>query len=289
MKPAPFEYQVARSVEEAVQLLAEHGEEASLLAGGQSLIPTMNFRLAQPALIIDLNRVEELSFIRDSESGGLYIGAMTRQRAIERSPLVAKLSPLLHEAMPFVAHPQIRNRGTIGGSVAHADPSAELPAVLTALGARFRLLSLVGERWLEAGDFFQGMFSTLREPTELLTEIEIPAMAEGAGWAFSEIARRRGDYALVGIAATVTLDAQRRCSGAKIVFLSAGDGVVEARQAQEILIGQPLTDKVIEAAAETAARQDIDPLPDVHSTAEYRRHLARVLTVRTLSTAAQRA
>ncbi len=289
MKPTAFEYRRVETIDEAIELLAEHAEESSLLAGGQSLVPTMNFRLAQPSVIIDLNPVRDLAYIRESESGGLRIGAMTRQRAVERSPLVRDRAPLLYEAMPTIAHPQIRNRGTIGGSVAHADPSAELPAVLLALEARFLLRSQEGERWVDAADFFVGMFSTDRRPEELLAEIEIPAKPAGSGWSFREIARRHGDYALIGVAAGVTLDAVGRCSKARLTFLSAGDGVVEARQAQEILTGEALSDERIEAAAETASRDDIEPLPDMHATEEYRRHLARVLSRQALSQARDRA
>lgn len=289
MKPAPFEYRAPDSVEEVLELLDQHGEEAALLAGGQSLVPTMNFRLAQPSMLIDLNRVRELFFIRPSGSGGLSLGAMTRQRSLERSGEVLQRAPLLHEAMPFIAHPQIRNRGTLGGSLAHADPSAELPAVMIALGARFRLRGKDSDRWIEAGEFFTGMFSTQRLPTELLAEIELPARPPRLGWGFREIARRHGDYALVGVAAALTLDGSGLCDGVRLVFLNAGDGSVEASQAQLLLLGQRLSDEALAEAAETAAKQDIDPLPDVHATAEYRRSLARALAVQALSAARQRA
>ena len=210
MKPAAFDYHAPESLEEALALLNEYGYEAKLLAGGQSLIPTMNFRLARPAVLIDLNRIKELSYIEKNGSG-LRLGAMTRQRALERSELVANHAPLLHETMPFIAHPQIRNRGTIGGNIAHADPASELPAVMWALDGYLKLQSAAGERRVAVQDFFVGMFTTDLEPEEMLTEIEIPAMFPRSGWAFREIARRHGDYALVGVAATVRVP--RRIEG----------------------------------------------------------------------------
>ena len=224
MKPAPFAYQAPASLEAALELLARHGGDAKILAGGQSLIPVMNFRLAEPALLVDINRLAELDFIRADEDGTLRIGAMTRQRRLERDPLVAARAPLLHEAMPFIAHPQIRNRGTFGGSLAHADPAAELPALAVALGARFRLRRAGGDRWVEAGDFFAGLFTTALAPDEMLVEAAIPPSPARTGWAFLEIARRHGDYAQVGLAARVTLDESGRCREARLVFLSVGDG-----------------------------------------------------------------
>src|SRR5881628_249850 len=202
MKPAAFDYFTPVTVDEAVALLAEHGGEAKPLAGGQSLIPAMNFRLARPAALVDLNRIPELSYVRAEPDGGaLVIGAMTRQRALERSDVVRRAAPLMAEAMPYVAHPQIRNRGTVGGSVAHADPAAELPAVTLALEARFRARSRSGERTIPAAEFFKGLLETALEPDELLVEIAIPHSPARSGYAFAEVARRHGDYALVGVAA----------------------------------------------------------------------------------------
>ena len=229
MKPAPFRYFAPRSLAEALALVAEHGYDGKVIAGGQSLVPTMNFRLAQPAVLVDLNRVQELFYLYREPDGGLRIGAMTRQRTVERSDLVAQRAPLLHATMPHIAHAQIRNRGTIGGSLAHADPSAELPAVMVALGARFRLARAQrGERWVAAADFYQGLFTTALEPDELLVEIETPPMPAASGWSIQEIARRPGDYAIVGVAATVQLDAAGRCSAARLVYLSVGEGPTQA-------------------------------------------------------------
>lgn len=293
MKPPPFEYYAPTTVEEALAHLANFGYEAKALAGGQSLIPTMNFRLAQPGVLIDLNHIPELSYIRPTENGGLRVGAMTRQRQVERDPLVAERAPLIHETIPYIAHSQIRNRGTFGGSLAHADPAAELPAVTTALNARFRARSQSGERWIPANEFFVSLFTTALEPDELLVEVELPAMPHSlngrSGWAFAEMARRHGDYALVGVAAVVMLDGGNRCQQARLIFLSVGDGPVEAKQATALLTGQIPTPEAIRAAAETAAQADIAPNGDIHASADFRRHLARVLAQQALTQAFERA
>ncbi len=288
MKPASFAYDAPETLPAALDLLARHGDEAKVLAGGQSLIPVLNFRLSQPARLIDLNRIGGLADIRRGADGGLSIGAMTRQRAIERSPLVAEAAPLLAEAVPWIAHPQLRNRGTIGGSLVHADPAAELPALAVALEARFRLVKSGGERWVAARDFYTGLFSTLLEPDELLVEIAIPAAAARTGFSFLEIARRHGDYAQVGLAASVTLGDDGRCRAARLTFLSAGDRPVEARGASSLLAGTSLDAAAIDASA-AAVDREISPFSDVHATAEFKRHLARVLTRRALGIAAERA
>jgi carbon-monoxide dehydrogenase medium subunit len=270
MKPPPFKYYAPTTLEEALGYLAEYGFEAKALAGGQSLIPTMNFRLAQPEVLVDLNNIPELSYIRPGEKGGVSIGAMTRQRQVERDPLVAERVPLVHETMPYIAHPQIRNRGTFGGSIAHADPAAELPAVATVLDARCRLQSQDGERWLPADEFFVDLFTTALEPEEILVEVVLPPLPDRTGYAFKEVSRRHGDYALVGVAARVTLDDQGQCEQARLVYFSVGNGPVEA-------------------AAETASTADIDPPGDIHASAKYRRHLAKVLARQVLETANARA
>jgi CO/xanthine dehydrogenase FAD-binding subunit len=289
MKPAPFEYQAPASLDAALDVLARHGGEAKVLAGGQSLIPVMNFRLAEPALLIDINKLTELDFIRRGDDGTLRIGALTRQRRLERDPLVAEAAPLLHETVPFIAHPQIRNRGTIGGSLAHADPAAELPAIAVALRARFRLRKAGGERWVEASDFFGGLFTTSLEPDELLVEVAIPPLPALTGWSFMEIARRHGDYAQIGVAALVTLDDSGQCREARLVYLSAGDVPVEAREAARLLAGTEISPEAIAAAADKVARDEIHPFGDIHATAEFKRHLARVLTGRVLRRAVERA
>ncbi|HEV3216484.1 MAG TPA: xanthine dehydrogenase family protein subunit M [Vicinamibacterales bacterium] len=288
MKPAPFEYFRPRTIDEALGLLAEHAGHAKPLAGGQSLIPAMNFRLATPAVLVDLNALSDLAYIKGDDQG-LRIGGMTRQRAVERSALVAREAPLVAETMPFIAHPAIRTRGTIGGSLAHADPAAELPAVMLALNARFSLRSAGGSRSVSADDFFTGLFSTAVEPGELLTEITVPKAGSRTGFAFQEISRRRGDFALVGVAASVTLDEAGCCAGARIALLSVGDRPVLAGQAAKAMAGRTPSPDTIRAAASAAAGTDIDPPSDIHASAKYRRQLASVLTRRVLTVAFERA
>jgi CO/xanthine dehydrogenase FAD-binding subunit len=288
MKPPPFEYFAPTTLDEALDFLAEFGDEGKVLAGGQSLIPTMNFRLAQPEVLVDINNIPALAYIRPVE-GGVAVGAMTRQRQVERSALIAAQVPLVQQTMPYIAHPQIRNRGTFGGSIAHADPAAELPAVVTALEAQLKIQGRNSERWLPAAEFFTDLFETALAPDELLTEIVLPNRRPASGYAFAEVARRHGDYALVGAAAVVSLDPQGNCAQARLVFFSVGPGPVAAEQATALLQGQPLTPASLEAAAETAASRDLDPPGDIHASVAYRRHLARVLARQVLSLAAARA
>lgn len=288
MKPAPFAYHRPDTVDGALALLAEHGYDAKLLAGGQSLVPAMNFRLAAPAVLIDLNRIPGLDAIAEGD-GGVRIGAMVRQRVAERNPLIAARAPLMAETLPYVAHAQIRNRGTVGGSIAHADPAAELPAVMLALGARFHLRGTGGARTVTADDFFTGLFGTALEAEEMLVEVEIPDAAPGTGFAFDELSRRHGDFALAGVAAAVQVDAEGRCTSARIALLSVGDGPVLAANAAAALHGQAPGDEAIRAAAHAAAQQDIDPPGDIHATPAYRRQIAEVLVRRVLPRAFQRA
>lgn len=287
MKPASFVYFRPGSVDEAVSLLAEHGGEAKPLAGGQSLIPAMNFRLARPQALVDLNGLAELAYIRSGPEH-VAIGAMTRQRAVEQSEAVRRELPLVAEALPFIAHPQIRNRGTVGGSLAHADPAAELPAVMLALDARFRARSVKGARTIPVAEFFTGILETALEPDELLVEVAVPRPPVRCGHAFLEVSRRHGDYALAGVAVLVTLDSNGRCQAARIALVSVGDGPVLATEAAAVLAGGEPTAAAIEAAAAGAA-QEIDPPSDVHASSAYRRHLAAVLTRRALTRAFERA
>ena len=289
MKPAPFQYTAPTSLREALTVLAENGYEAKPLAGGQSLVPTMNFRLAQPGILVDLNNIPDLSYIRLGPDGSLHIGAMTRHSTVEHDPLVAQHAPLLHETMPHIAHRQIRNRGTIGGSLAHADPAAELPAVAVALDARFRLVSQKGERWVAASDFFVGLFATDLRSGELLAEVVFPPMPPRAGYAFDEVARRPGDYAIAGAAALVAIDAAGRCERAKLVYLSVGEYPTPAANAAALLVGQRPSAELIGQAADAAATLDVDPVADIHASVAYRRHLARVIAQRTLTKAFERA
>ena len=288
MKPAPFDYQAPQSLEEALSLKAQYGDDAKFLAGGQSLIPAMNFRLVQASLLVDVNGLPGLDYIREDHGGELRLGALTRQRKLERDPLVARHAPLLRETMPYVAHPQIRNRGTLGGSLAHADPAAELPVIAVALGARLRAQSMRGDRWIAVEDFFKGLFTTDLAADEMLVEVALPALPPRTGTAFMEFARRRGDYALMGVAAVVTLDGDGVCQQARLVYLNAGDGPVSAQQAAGLLRGEKPSAKVVEAAAASAG-DEINPMGNVHASPDYQRHLARVLTRRALTLALERA
>lgn len=295
MKPSVFDYYAPDTLDEALALLAEHGDEAKPLAGGQSLVPTMSFRLAQYGILVDLNGINTLFGIREGDKAnqdnqdknGLYIGAMTRQRAVERSALVARHSPLIAETMPYIAHPQVRNRGTFGGSLAHADPASELPALAIALGMKMRAQSIRGERWIAANDFFLGLFETDLEEDELLTELFVPPLPARTGTAFDEVARRHGDFAMAGAAAVVTLAEDGTIADSKLVFISIDDAPIEAPSATALLQGQKPTPDLIRAAA-NAIDNDIDPVSDLHASASYRRHLAKVLARRTLARAIER-
>ena len=249
----------------------------------------MNFRLAQPAVLIDLNRISDLFYIKpDNQSGGLLIGAMTRESQVEHSPLVAERSPLVTETMPHIAHEQIRHRGTFGGCMAHADPAAELPAVAVALKARLKVRGQTGERWVPAEEFFISLFTTVLMPDELLVAVAIPPQPPRTGWSFMEVARRHGDYALMGVATTVTLDKNNICQEARLVHVNGGDHPFNVQSATNLLKGQSLTAEAIEAAADAAAK-DVDPPKDIHASADYRRHLVKVLTRRAITQAAERA
>lgn len=288
MKPAPFRYYAPDTLDEAVALLGEHGHDAKLLAGGQSLVPAMNYRLATPSVLIDLNRIDELDWMLESNTGGLRIGAMTRQRTVERSERVRVLHPLLHETMPHIAHMQIRNRGTIGGSIAHADPAGELPAIAVALDAALTLRTGRGERIVAARDFFVALFTTDLAPDEILTEIELPPLPPNTGTAFVEFARRSGDYAIAGCAAVVRVDDAGIVQEARLVYMSIGDVPIVAQSVGALVGVQPTPERIADAAR-AAATHDIDPLGDMHATAAYRRHLAQTLARRALTTSSQRA
>ncbi len=288
MKPAPFRYFAARSIEQALQLKAEHGDEARFLAGGQSLVPTMNFRLTQPALLIDINPLTACAGVAKNSAQRVRIGALTRYRSLERDDAIARDLPLVHEALPHIAHPQIRNRGTIGGNLAHADPASEMPAIVLALAGRLRAQSVRGERWIAAAEFFTGALSTALEADEMLMEVELPAALPGSGACFMEIARRRGDFAIIGVACTVELDADGRCRQARIGLCNAADGPVLAAQASASLAGRKIGAAEIEQAA-ALVQGEIDPGGNVHAGKEYQRHVAGVLTARALKTANERA
>ncbi len=286
MKPPRFDYHAPRSIDEAVALLARYGGDAKVLAGGQSLMPMLNFRLARPAALVDLNRIPALAYVREDD-GTVAFGAMTRQRTIEFSPLVAQRVPLLREATRWVGHLPIRSRGTIGGSIAHADPSAEYPAVLTALEGEVVAQGPRGRRSLKPRELFETYLTTRLAPDELLVEVRLPAAPAGAGYAFEEFARRHGDFAIVGVAAMVVREGTR-CTTARLATAGAGPVPVRLGAAEEILERDGLGDAAIEAAAARAAEL-VEPDADVHASAEYRRHLTRVLTARAVRRASERA
>ncbi len=288
MKPAPFKYVAARSVDEALARKAEHGDEARFLAGGQSLMPALNFRLSQPAMLIDINLLAGLDGVVRQAGGRLRIGALTRYRTLQRDLDVARYLPLLHEAIPHIAHPQIRNRGTLGGNLAHADPASEMPAVVLALRGRLRARSVGGERWIEAADFFVGALTTALRPDEMLMEVELPELPPRTGTCFMEVARRRGDFALMGVAVMLSLREDGSCADARLAFCSAGDRPVDAAEAAGSLIGSRLAEKDVREAAGLVGRA-IEPHGSIHASPGYQRHLAGVLARRALSTAAQRA
>ncbi len=285
MKPARFDYHAPATVEEAIALLTRYGGDAKLLAGGQSLMPLMNFRLARPAALIDLNAIPSLAYIREGD-GQVRFGAMTRQRTIEFSPVVRQRLPLLAEATTLVGHLPIRTRGTIGGSIAHADPSAEYPAVVTALEGVVVVRGPRGERMLRAAELFQSYLTTSLAADEILVEVRLPAMPAGAGFAFEEFSRRHGDFAIVGIAAMVVAEGQR-CAMARLATAGAGPVPVRLRQAEAIVERDGLSDSAIEVASRLAAEL-VEPDSDLHASAAYRRNLTRVLTARALRRAVAR-
>jgi CO/xanthine dehydrogenase FAD-binding subunit len=284
MKPPPFEYDAPRTTEEALELLARDPDETKVLAGGQSLVPLLNFRLARPGRLVDLNDVGELAYLRRKD-GVLRIGTMTRQTTLERSSVVERHWPLLTQAIRLVAHPQIRNRGTVGGSAAHADPSAELPVALTALEARFHVRSSSGTRTVEAKDFFVQPLMSAVEPGELLEEIEVPPMAPGTSTAFVEYARRHGDFALGGAAVVLEREDDGRVRRAAIALLSAGPTPLRASEAEAALAGQTVDEKTAAEAAAVAVR-DLRPTGDLHGSTEYRKGLLEALIARALLQAA---
>jgi CO/xanthine dehydrogenase FAD-binding subunit len=286
MKPAPFKYIRASSLDHALSVKAEYGDEARFLAGGQSLIPSMNFRLARPAVLIDINGLAELASV--DLSGETRLGALTRYASLERNGAFLKACPLIAEALPHIAHPQIRNRGTIGGNLSHADPASELPAVALAMQARIRLKSSRGERELGASEFFVGILTTDIGPDEMLAEIVFPPPPPSTGTCFMEVARRRGDFALAGVVAIVSLDEEGCCTSIRVALCGVGDTPVDASAAAASLIRQRCTDQAIEAVAADVQRA-IAPPGNVHASADYQRHVAGVLTRRTIAAAHQRA
>ena len=288
MKPPPFEYEAPTTIQEVVALLQQHDGEAKILAGGQSLMPLLNMRFARPTALIDLGRLTDLDYIRE-ENGALAIGAMTTKRTVERSELVKSRQPLLHASTAWIAHPQIRNRGTVGGSMAQADPAAEYPAVALALDAEFVIAGPDGTRSVAASDFFVTFLTTALEENEVLTEIRVPVLPERTGWSIQEVARRHGDFAMVGAVTTLGLGGGGACESARVVLFGVGPTPQRATAVEQALIGQAPSEALFAEAAAKAAEGLEDTLSDLHASAEYRRHLAQVLTRRGLTEAAERA
>lgn len=282
MKPPDFDYVAPTSVGDAIKALGSDSE-AKVLAGGQSLIPLLAFRLARPSLLVDLARVDGLDHITD-EGDRLVIGAMTRQRRAERDPLVANRCPLLVESLRHVGHPQIRSRGTIGGSMAHADPAGELPGVVLALGGRVHATGPAGDRTIEAEEFFQGFLSTSISDDEILTAVEVPASGPRTGWSVVEVARRPGDYALCGALCQLQLDDAGFVAGAHMALIGVGDRPVRARSVEEAMLGGASPAEAAERATE-----GLSPGSDVHASSDYRLHLATVTSRRALTQALERA
>jgi len=288
LKPAPFDYVAPRTVAEAVDHLGRHGAEARVLAGGQSLVRLMNTRLATPAVIVDINRVEGLDAIA-VENGSVRIGALARQRAAELSDDVRAEAPLFAEAGGHVAHPSVRRRGTVVGSIAFADPSAELPAALLALDGQVVARSTRGERVVDADSFFTGPFTTSLAPDELALALRIPKTANGrTGSAFVEESRRHGELPMCGVGTVVTLDEDGDVAAARIALCGVHRRPIRAREAEAALAGTRPNDKVLREVAALAAAAT-DPIGDTHASAAFRRHLATVLTRRALDTAVSRA
>jgi aerobic carbon-monoxide dehydrogenase medium subunit len=289
MKPAPFDYYAPTSVDEALANLTSLGYDGKVLAGGQSLIPAMNFRMARPAALVDLNKIAELFYIKPLDDGGLAIGTMTRDSAVEHDPLVEERFPVIAELMETIGHSQIRNRGTFGGAVAHADPAAQIPALVVALKAKLLIRKQGAERWVDAENFFVGPFMTVLEPEEMLAEVVLPPMAPRSGSSFQWVSRQRGGYAQAAAISVVTLDDRNRCKDVRVVLFSVGENPILTQAAPRILVGnEPTAEAIVEVAA-TIAKDEVDPGTDLHGTAEYRRHLVNVLVGRSLTEAFDRA
>ena len=286
MKPARFHYYSPETLEELISILGRLGGEAKILAGGQSLVPLMNFRLARPEHLVDINRVSSLDYIRQQDRA-LVIGALTRQRTVEMSDMVKTGNPLLVEASHHIGHPAIRHRGTVGGSLAHADPAAEWPTLALLMDATLVLQGPQGKREVPASDFFVTYFGTCLGPSEILTEVRIPVLPQGAGWSFQELSRRHGDFALVGVAIWLTADRNGVCTDGAIALTGVGPSPVRAQTAEVRLRGERLGEDLFEHVA-SAVTEEIEPDSDLHASADYRRTLAEVFTRRGLAMAQER-
>lgn len=290
MKPASFEYFAPTSLEEALDRVAEYGDEGGkILAGGQSLIPAMNFRLAQPSFLIDLNRIAELFFIKSDPSGDVLIGTMTRDTTVEFNAEVGKVSPMIHECMPFLAHAQIRNRGTFGGAITHGDPAGQVPVVAVAQNFGLHIKSKTADRWVNAEDFYVSMYTNVIDHDEMLVEIRLPKLPARTGTCYKQMARQAGASALVGTATVITLDEAGVCTTARAAFMGISEMPVLSQEISQVLVGNKITDALISDAVEACVSNELDPGQDMHATPEFRRHLARVLGKAAITEALKRA
>jgi CO/xanthine dehydrogenase FAD-binding subunit len=283
MKPSAFEYFDPPTVREAVELLQRHSDDAKILAGGQSLIPMMNFRVARPKVLIDINKIKELDYIRE-EKDELVVGSLVRERALEVSPVVGKKCPILAEAISQIGHLPVRTRGTIGGSLVHADPSAEIPVVICALGGRMKVVGPAGERTLAAAEFFLTYLTSALEPGEILVEVRIPTLPANTGWSFMELSRRHGDFGIVVVASILFMENKETCRKASIALGGVAPTPLRAAAAEKTLSGRKLSEELIKEAGIKAA-QATEPESDYHASAEYRKDMARVFTQRSLQEA----
>jgi len=283
MKPAKFDYFAPATLEEALELLAQYGPDAKVLAGGQSLMPMMNLRLVRPAAVIDINRVEGLSGISAAD-GSVTVGALTRQRHLERSEVIKGAFPMMTAAISHIGHFQIRNRGTIGGSLAHADPAAELPAICAALEAEFVAADSNGAQTVSAAEFAIAPLATVLEPEQLLTEIRLPTLEGGWSWGFREVSRREGDFALVGAVAMLRTDSDNVCAEARIAMFAVGDAPARMPEAEAALVGR-VVDADARAAAAALVSDAVAPHSDIHASAEYRKEVSAVMARRALEDA----
>jgi CO/xanthine dehydrogenase FAD-binding subunit len=289
MKPAAFDYYAPTSIEEALDRLAELGYSGKVLAGGQSLIPAMNFRMARPGALVDLNNISELNYIKTPKEGGLAIGTMTRDSEVEHSQVVSEKAPLVIETMPNIGHPQIRNRGTFGGAIAHADPAGQLPGISLALRATLHILKKGSDRWVSIDDFFLGPFMTVIEPDEMLAEVVLPPLPAKTGSCYKQISRQRGSATQSAIASVVTLDDKGKIADLRMVMMSVGATPLVSMEAEKILKGQEPAEAAIKEVAQKASETEIDPSTDMHASADYRRHATYELIIQSLSTAVARA
>jgi carbon-monoxide dehydrogenase medium subunit len=287
MKPPKFDYLRPSTLAEAVAALAGANGDGKIIAGGQSLMPMLNFRLLSPTVLIDINRIKELDYVRELPDGGMQVGALTRHHTLETSQLVKDRFPVLNAAMAHVAHLAIRNRGTIGGSITHADPAAELPLMMVLLDTRIGITSPRGRREVDAAEFFVAALTSAVEEDEIVTDITFPALPAGAGWAFEEVARRSGDFALAAVGVVLAVEGGR-ITEARVGVMGVGDTPLRIDDAETALYDETCDDAVLDAVVR-AVRATVEPATDLHASSDYRRHLVGVLARRAVATAWRRA